>query len=197
LRWGEIKKSLQLILENVPHAKAIDKHVIEARFPDGKYFLFTPGKQINKYLSPWFLEVGYLLEDTTDLKRLDQEIQDARDAGDHIESGKTLRYFLSVAGFEIDRAFVISGEHRDKEYLKSKIFEPLSSYRLEAQLEFSVLIADAYFADQEYDAKRRLGKTPKPTKSASPKLSNFSEWHWFYLREWHEHVYKKKEKKIV
>jgi hypothetical protein len=186
----DAKKSWKLILEQFPDSRIEHRYFAVQEFSNGYSFNFRLDKEYGGWAN-WFIEVEYKISDTHEIKVLDDEVQQSIKKGENTRfpSGND-RALLSAAGYEIGSSWLNHKDLRDSDFLKVKIREPLTIHRLEGQMQLSVLLGDAHFADRAYQARRYLEKTPKRPSGSKPSFWNFSDFGWFLVYHWHEKVWK-------
>jgi hypothetical protein len=195
LRRKEANKSWELILELFPDALIEHRNFAAVQLPNGKCFHFRLGVE-NEGWANFYIEVEYRLSETEEIKILDDELLESIKNGDNtgFPPGSD-RALLDAAGYEIGSSYLNIAKNKNHKFLKVKIREALTIHRLEGQLQLSVLLGDAHFADLAYQARRHLEKTPKTPTKAKPSLWNFSDFGWFLVYYWNENVWKNKKEK--
>jgi hypothetical protein len=191
MRRKEAIKSWELILRQFPDAHIEHRNFAVVDLPNGKYFHFRLGAE-NDGWANFYIEVEYRLSETEEVKILDDELLESIKNGDNTRFPPgSDRALLDAAGYEIGSSWLNIAKNKSHKFLKVKIREPLTMHRLEGQLQLSVLLGDAHFADLAYQARRHLEKTPKRPSGSKPSFWNFSDFGWFLVYYWNEKVWKK------
>ena len=191
MRRKEAIKSWELILRQFPDSRIEHRYFAVQEFSNGYSFNFRLDKDYGGWTN-WFIEVEYKISDTEEIQVLDDEVEQS------IKNGENNGYppgsdsaLLYAAGYEIGSSWLNHKDLKDKDFLKVKVREPLTLHRLEGQLQLSILLGDAHFADRAYQARRHLEKTPKRPSGSKPSFWNFSDFGWLLVYYWNEKVWKK------
>ena len=191
MRRKEAIKSWELILRQFPDSRIEHRYFAVQEFSNGCSFNFRLDKDYGGWTN-WFIELEYKISDTEEIQILDDEVEQS------IKNGENNGYppgsdhaLLYAAGYEIGSSWLNHKDFKDKDFLKVKVREPLTIYRLEGQLQLSILLGDAHFADRAYQARRHLEKTPKRPSGSKPSFWSFSDFGWLLTYYWNEKVWKK------
>lgn len=193
MRRKEAIKSWELILNQFSDSEIKHRYFAIQEFTNGHSFNFRLDKDYGGWTN-WFIEVEYKLTETIEIQALDEEVRESIKNGENtgFPPGDD-RHLLYAAGYEVGPSWLNIKEFKNREFLKVKIYEPLTRLRLEGQMQLSVLLADAHFADRAYQARRHLEKTPKKPNQAKPSFWNFSDFGWFLIYHLNEKALSKRE----